>query len=120
MIKRLSELSDYYIDNCGPIGDALVTINNNLKVSAFSTISGSFILNSILSEVADLAKDEDPFPFYVSANIPNAKNNNNQLKFKLFTNQISSFENNQHQKKCRMPDHSKDCSRMLSTGTVSI
>lgn len=77
--KRLTEISDYYIDNCGPIGDALVDINNKLKVSAFSTISGSFILNSILSEVADLAIDEVPFPFYVSANIPNAKNNNNQL-----------------------------------------
>ena len=83
--KRLFEISDYYIDNYGPIGDALVTINNNLKVSAFSTISGSFILNSILSEVADLAKNEDPFPFYVSANIPNAKNNNDIL-FKKYKN----------------------------------
>jgi len=77
--KKLTEISDYYIDNCGPIGDALVEIKNQHKVCAFSTISGSFILNSILSEVANLAKDEEPFPFYISANIPNAKNNNNLL-----------------------------------------
>ena len=83
--KKLTELSDFYIDNCGPIGDALVNIKDNQKVSAFSTIAGSFILNSILSEVADLAKDEKPFPFYTSANMPNVKNNNHLL-FKKYKN----------------------------------
>ena len=77
--KKLAAISDYYIDNCCPIGDSLVRIKNQYTVSAFSTISGSFILNSIISEVADLAKDEIPFPFYVSANVPNAQNNNNLL-----------------------------------------
>ena len=77
--KKLIEISDYYIDNCGPIGDALVKIENQCNVSSFSTISGSFILNSILSEVADLSKNEIPFPFYISANIPKSKNNNNFL-----------------------------------------
>ena len=43
-----------------------------------------FILNSIISEVAELAKNEKPFPFYVSANMPNAKKHNQKLykKFK--------------------------------------
>ena len=77
--KKLTEISDYYIDNCGPIGDALIEVENENRVSAFSTISGAFILNSILSEVAYLAKDEKPFPFYTSVNIPNSKNNNDLL-----------------------------------------
>ena len=77
--KKLIEISDHYIDNCGPTGDALVKIENQCNVSSFSTISGSFILNSILSEVADLSKNEIPFPFYISANMPKVKNNNNLL-----------------------------------------
>ncbi|MDB4860383.1 sugar isomerase domain-containing protein [Alphaproteobacteria bacterium] len=77
--KRLSEVVDYHFDNYGPPGDALVRIKKNLNVSPFSTIAGSFILNSIISEVAELAKNEKPFPFYISGNMPNAEKHNNKL-----------------------------------------
>ena len=82
--KKLYEIVDIFIDNYGPAGDALVNVNDIFKVSPFSTIGGSFILNSIISEVAELAKNEKPFPFYVSANMPNAKKHNQKLykKFK--------------------------------------
>ena len=82
--KKLYEIVDIFIDNYGPLGDALIEVNDIFKVSPFSTIGGSFILNSIISEVAELAKDEKPFPFYVSANMPNAKKHNQKLlrKFK--------------------------------------
>ena len=55
--KRLSEVVDYHFDNYGPPGDALIEIKKNFNVSPFSTIAGSFILNSIISEVAELAKN---------------------------------------------------------------
>jgi uncharacterized phosphosugar-binding protein len=77
--KRLSEVVDYHFDNYGPPGDALIRIKKNLNVSPFSTIAGSFILNSIISEVAELAKNENPFPFYISGNMPNAEKHNNRL-----------------------------------------
>ena len=77
--KRLSEVVDYHFDNYGPPGDALIEIKKNLNVSPFSTIAGSFILNSIISEVAELAKNEKPFPFYISGNMPNAHRHNNKL-----------------------------------------
>ena len=77
--KRLSEVVDYHFDNYGPPGDAIIEIKKNLNVSPFSTIAGSFILNSIISEVAELAKNEKPFPFYISGNMPNADKHNNKL-----------------------------------------
>ena len=73
------DLSDYYIDNCSPIGDGSVKMKNGYNVSAVSTIFGSFVLNSIISEVATLAIDEEPFPFYTSTNSLYSKNNNNLL-----------------------------------------
>ena len=77
--KRLSEVVDYHFDNYGPPGDALIEIKKNFNVSPFSTIAGSFILNSIISEVAELAKNERPFPFYISGNMPNAEKHNKKL-----------------------------------------
>ncbi len=77
--KKLSTVVDYHIDNCGPPGDALISIKKNHSVSPFSTIAGSFILNSIISEVAELCRNEKPFPFYISGNMPNSKRHNNNL-----------------------------------------
>ena len=77
--KRLSEVVDYHFDNYGPPGDALIKIKKNLNVSPFSTIAGSFILNSIISEVAELAKNEKLYNFKKRRNKPNAKKNNKKL-----------------------------------------
>jgi len=77
--KELFEIVDLHIDNYGPPGDALIEIKKKYKVAPFSTISGSFILNAILSEVAQLAKDDIPFPFYISGNMPNAEEHNLKL-----------------------------------------
>ena len=46
----------------------------------------SFILNSILIEVADMLKLEKIFPFYISSNMPNADRNNNKLENKFRKN----------------------------------
>ena len=76
--KRLYEICDIYIDNKIPPGDAVVGINK-MMVGPASTITGSFILNSILVEVANLLKNEKIFPFYISVNMPGAKENNDKL-----------------------------------------
>mgnify|MGYP006143261989 CR=1 FL=1 len=83
MNKKLYELSDIFIDNHIPAGDALVPINKDLKVAPGSTISGTFILNSILVELAGKISKEKIIPFYISSNMPNSKKNNIKLINKL-------------------------------------
>ena len=56
---------------------------NNFSVGPASTITGSFILNSILIEVANMLKNEKLFPFYISSNMPKASENNNRLEKKF-------------------------------------
>ena len=80
--KRLYEICDVYIDNKIPPGDAVVGVNK-MMVGPVSTITGSFILNSILVELANLLKNEKIFPFYISVNMPNAKKNNDKLEKKF-------------------------------------
>ena len=80
--QRLFEITDISIDNKIPPGDAIINIKNNM-VGPASTITGSYILNSILIEVANLLKNEKIFPFYISVNMPNAKKNNDILEKKF-------------------------------------
>ena len=81
--KRLYEIVNVYVDNKIPAGDALIKVTKN-NVGPASTITGSFILNAILVEVADMLKNQKIFPFYISSNMPNANQNNDLLveKFK--------------------------------------
>ena len=76
--KRLFEITDLFIDNKIPRGDSIIKIND-ITVGPASTIAGSFILNSILVELAGSLKNRKPFPFYISSNMPNADANNNIL-----------------------------------------
>ena len=80
--KRLFEIVDIYIDNQIPAGDSIISIKN-FSVGPASTITGSFILNSILIELAAMLKNEKIFPFYISSNMPNASINNNKLEKKF-------------------------------------
>ena len=69
--KRLDEVVNIYINNHGPPGDTLLSISDTQKVSPFSTISGAYI-KPIIAHVAELCKEEELFPFFISANMPNA------------------------------------------------
>ena len=80
--KRLYEIVDICIDNKIPAGDSIIKVKK-FNVGPASTITGSFILNSILVEVAGMLKNERVFPFYISSNIPNASENNNRLEKKF-------------------------------------
>ena len=61
--KRLYEITDIFIDNKIPPGDTVISVNK-FSVGPVSTITGSFILNSILIEVASMLKTEKFFPFF--------------------------------------------------------
>jgi len=69
--KRLYELADVAIDNCVPVGDALVALPGlNLRIGASSTVAGAAILNSIIIEaVADLVRRGERVPILPSANV---------------------------------------------------
>ena len=68
--KRLFEIADIVIDNCGVLGDAALPIPNHpAAMGPTSTISGVFILNALLAEaVAELAEIGTIADVYVSAN----------------------------------------------------
>ena len=80
--KKLYEIVDIFIDNKIPPGDTVISVNK-FSVGPVSTITGSFILNAILIEVASMLKTEKIFPFYISSNMPNATKNNTKLENKF-------------------------------------
>jgi Uncharacterized protein containing SIS (Sugar ISomerase) phosphosugar binding domain len=68
--KKLYEVSDYVIDNCGIPGDAAVGFKNfNQKVAPTSSIACVFIINTIIVNVVEklLSWDIVP-PVFMSAN----------------------------------------------------
>lgn len=79
--RKLAEIADIVIDNQGVPGDALVEVQaTGLRVGPASTITGAFILNSILTEVAwRLADAGGDLPIYISANMPGAVAHNAAL-----------------------------------------
>ncbi|WP_099302697.1 SIS domain-containing protein [Bacillus sp. Marseille-P3800] len=69
--KRLFEVSDIIIDNYGEPGDATVSIDSlSQKVAPTSTISGSFVIHSIVLKLIEKleAKGKD-VPIFRSANL---------------------------------------------------
>ena len=68
--KRLFEIADIVIDNCGVPGDASMPIpGHSASMGPTSTMTGVFILNAIMAEaVAELAEAGTMADVYVSAN----------------------------------------------------
>ena len=69
--KRLFEVCDIVIDNCGCVGDAAMEIDGfKGKVAATSTVTGAAIVNAFCAEVAGLytANGKEP-PVFMSANV---------------------------------------------------
>lgn len=79
--RKLAEIADIVIDNHGVPGDALVEIGETgLRTGPASTITGAFLLNAILTEVAwRLAEEGNTPPIYISANMPGAAEHNREL-----------------------------------------
>lgn len=72
--KKLHEITDYVISNCGEYGDAALDIpDRDVRMGPSSTLAGVFVLNAILAEaVAKLAQDGIETDVYQSANAQEA------------------------------------------------
>ena len=76
--KKVYEIADLVLDNCGQIGDAVLQIEGLIqKMGSTSTIAGSFILNSVVALAVEkmLALGLEP-PVYLSANLDEGDEHN--------------------------------------------
>jgi len=82
--KKLYEVADLVIDNCGEVGDAAVSYPGLAeKVAPTSSLAGVFIMNSLLCRIVErfLAANLQP-PVYISANLPGGEEHNRALEEK--------------------------------------
>ena len=79
--EKLYEISDIYIDNCVPHGDAVMDITGtDVKMGSVSTVASSFILQAVLLEAAEnAAKSGKKVPIYMSGNIEGGADYNKVL-----------------------------------------
>lgn len=79
--KHLHEVCNLWIDNQAPHGDACLHPKNApVSITPLSTITGIYILNSILAEGIQLAlTDGVDVPIYVSGNVPGGAQRNQAL-----------------------------------------
>lgn len=69
--ERLYEIADVAIDNCVPIGDALLEMSGlETRIGPSSTVAGAAIINSVIIEaVAELLRRGERVPILPSANV---------------------------------------------------
>lgn len=70
--KKLYEIADHVIDNCGPAGDALLEVEGvPERICATSTVTTAVIMNMLMAEIVDrLVASGTPPPVLRSANLP--------------------------------------------------
>ncbi len=68
--KRLMEIADIHIDTHVPEGDALVTLEGDVRAGGGSTIAAMVVMNAIVVETIRLLIEADvPFHIYPSHNV---------------------------------------------------
>ncbi len=79
--KRLFEVSDVTIDNCGEVGDAVCAIEGMPeKVAASSTAVGAAILNAVVADTVELlVKSGTVPPVFMSANVEGGDSHNEAM-----------------------------------------
>jgi uncharacterized phosphosugar-binding protein len=82
--RRLFEVADLVIDNCGEAGDAAVAFPGfSQKVGPTSLLAGAFIVNSIACGVVERFLQAGLIPpVYLSANLPGGDEHNRRLEHK--------------------------------------
>lgn len=87
--KRLFEVSDLVIDNCGCFGDATLSIDGFAqRVSPSSTVIGAAIINAIVAEAtSEFLKRNITPPVFVSANIDGG-DEHNKVMLEKYKDQI--------------------------------
>ncbi len=79
--KRLYEVADIVIDNCGVSGDACIAVKGVPgKMGATSSVAGVAIINSIMLDAAEelAARGHTP-PVFISANLDGSDEHNKKL-----------------------------------------
>jgi uncharacterized phosphosugar-binding protein len=78
--KKLHELADHVLDNCGVPGDAVVAVTPGVMAGPTSTFVGATLLNLLSLEVVDWLKaGGHPLPVLRSQNVPGAIEYNREL-----------------------------------------
>ena len=78
--KKLHEIADYVLDNCGVPGDAIVEISAGQAAGPTSTVIGATLLNLLSLEVITWLKaGGHPVPVLRSQNLPDAIEYNREL-----------------------------------------
>ena len=85
--KRLFELADVVIDNCGAFGDAVLDLPDapdgspQGPILATSTVTSALIAHLMVTEACGLLIEAgQPVPVLISANIPGGDENNDRLR----------------------------------------
>ncbi len=79
--KRLCEITDVVLDNCGCVGDACISVGGvDGKICATSTVAGALILNSIVARCVEFCAEcgYNP-PHFCSANVDGGDEINDKL-----------------------------------------
>jgi uncharacterized phosphosugar-binding protein len=78
--KKLYELADIVIDNCGPFGDALLDLPDGGKACAVSSLTGALIGQMLTAEtIGILIEHAKKVPVYISANVPGGIEQNKEI-----------------------------------------
>jgi len=78
--RKLHEVADHVLDNCGVAGDAITDIADGVKAGPTSTFIGATLLNLLMLEVIGWLKaGGHPLPVLRSQNMPNAIEYNREL-----------------------------------------
>jgi uncharacterized phosphosugar-binding protein len=78
--RKLFEVADHVLDNCGVPGDAVVEVGGGSSAGPTSTLVGCSILNWLMLDVAEwLRANGHPLPVLRSQNSPGAIEHNREL-----------------------------------------
>jgi uncharacterized phosphosugar-binding protein len=79
--KRLCEICDVVLDNCGEVGDACIDVDGiDGKICATSTVAGATILNAIVAQAVEICSEKGFYPdHFCSANVDGGDEINNKL-----------------------------------------
>lgn len=78
--RKLHEIADYVLDNCGRPGDAITPVTDGIMAGPTSTFIGATLLNLLSLEVVEwLQAGGHPLPILRSQNVPGAIEYNREL-----------------------------------------
>ncbi|MCL4216968.1 MAG: sugar isomerase domain-containing protein [Candidatus Hydrogenedentes bacterium] len=60
--KKLLDVADIFVDNCGPFGDAAVDVKKNEKMCPMSGLAATYILWAIQADAVDCLQEEGVNP----------------------------------------------------------